>query len=96
MPSRPFEGPGNREAALCADGLNKGCDRTSSQEGQLYVWGSPSSSVDCIDEEEMEAVMQPTKVQSKNTDLYDIFKVSAGASHAPLLGKKNPQVNGTS
>ena len=66
------------------------------KDGQLYVWGSPSSSVVCTEHDEMEAVMQPTKVQSKNTGLYDIFKVSAGASHALLVGTKKPEVNGTS
>lgn len=66
------------------------------KDGQLYVWGSPSSSVVCTEDDEMEAVMQPTKVQSKNTGLYEIFKVSAGASHALLVGKKKPEVNGTS
>ena len=65
-------------------------------DGHLYVWGSPSSSVVCTEEDEMEAVMQPVKVQSKNTGLYEIFEVSAGASHALLVGKKRPEVKGTS
>ncbi|OWA50220.1 putative Regulator of chromosome condensation [Hypsibius exemplaris] len=60
--------------------------------GDVFVWGSPSSSVVGLEEDDDEAVAQPTQLISKNTTEYAMFKVSVGGAFALLLGKKRGAV----
>ena len=61
-------------------------------DGDVYVWGSPASSVVGTEEDDDETVTQPTKLTSKNTTSHRMTQVSVGGAFALMLGKKREDV----